>query len=133
MHPKVAAATAQHINTSITWTIAQIVVTRCVKHTWAWLVWTTCVYVIVQHSTIMEAYAVKFLILIQINRNKYLNFFLFKIVNQLTYNEPCNTSVSVKMCNYVTNGLACSNSSSTCQCSKTATFWSQNKNACGKL
>ena len=69
----------------------------------------------------------------EINRNKYLNFFLFKIVNQLTYNEPCNTSVSVKMCNYVTSGLACSNSSSTCQCSKTATFWSQNKNACGKL
>jgi hypothetical protein len=66
------------------------------------------------------------------DKRKYKNLNFFKIVNQLTYNENCNTSVSM-MCNYVTSGLACSNSSSTCQCSDATKFWSQNKNACGKL
>ncbi len=60
---------------------------------------------------------------------KNLNSLFFK-VNQLTYNQTCNSS---NQCNYVVSGLTCSNSLSTCQCSNSVNYFKASTSLCGNL
>ena len=58
------------------------------------------------------------------------SFFFKKTVNQLTYNQTCNSS---NQCNYVVSGLTCSNTLSTCQCSDSLNYFKASTSLCGNL